>query len=198
MLLPTIPSTCPLPLCSWAPAPVSTAITASPPPSFNAADTHLHFSSSLRMSHAVGHYATFAPGVSSSSFRSPVGVPPPSNNMYDDHHFPSATPMSSLTTPTQQTPAQSPSLISRVNSARHHHCLPFSSTIPYWQNYKQHACHSCHKAFSRPASLRIHSHSHTGEKPFRCTYEGCDRAFSVRGNGNRHERIVHGGRSVFI
>jgi uncharacterized Zn-finger protein len=53
----------------------------------------------------------------------------------------------------------------------------------------------CNKAFSRPSSLRIHSHSHTGEKPFQCPHKGCGKAFSVRSNMKRHERGCHGGSS---
>lgn len=55
----------------------------------------------------------------------------------------------------------------------------------------RYVCGSCNKAFSRPSSLRIHSHSHTGEKPFKCTRKGCGKAFSVRSNMKRHERGCH-------
>ncbi|KAK9378086.1 C2H2 finger domain transcription factor mtfA [Kockiozyma suomiensis] len=52
-------------------------------------------------------------------------------------------------------------------------------------------CGVCSRAFSRPSSLRIHSHSHTGEKPFVCGHNGCGKAFSVRSNMKRHERGCH-------
>ncbi|KAI8339910.1 hypothetical protein BC941DRAFT_418909 [Chlamydoabsidia padenii] len=48
-------------------------------------------------------------------------------------------------------------------------------------------CPYCQKAFSRPSSLRIHTYSHTGEKPFVCSE--CPRRFSVQSNMRRHLRI---------
>ena len=63
-------------------------------------------------------------------------------------------------------------------------------SIPY-QTQDRYICRVCNKAFSRPSSLRIHSHSHTGEKPFRCAHEGCGKCFSVRSNMKRHERGCH-------
>lgn len=55
----------------------------------------------------------------------------------------------------------------------------------------RYVCPSCAKAFSRPSSLRIHVHSHTGEKPFKCPHAGCGKAFSVRSNMRRHQRGCH-------
>ncbi|EIE89123.1 hypothetical protein RO3G_13834 [Rhizopus delemar RA 99-880] len=56
---------------------------------------------------------------------------------------------------------------------------------------KRYYCSYCSKAFSRPSSLRIHTYSHTGERPFECPEKGCNRKFSVQSNMRRHLR-VHG------
>ena len=49
-------------------------------------------------------------------------------------------------------------------------------------------CAWCGKRFSRPSSLKIHHHSHTGEKPFVCNEPGCGRSFSVQSNLRRHQK----------
>ncbi|KAI7888824.1 uncharacterized protein EV154DRAFT_516585, partial [Mucor mucedo] len=56
-------------------------------------------------------------------------------------------------------------------------------------------CPFCNKAFNRPSSLRIHTYSHTGEKPFACQEEGCGRQFSVQSNMRRHLRVHQLGKS---
>lgn len=53
----------------------------------------------------------------------------------------------------------------------------------------RYVCDECSKSFSRPSSLRIHQHSHTGERPFVCSVQGCERAFSVRSNMRRHMKV---------
>ncbi|OKL62000.1 hypothetical protein UA08_02915 [Talaromyces atroroseus] len=98
-------------------------------------------------------------------------------------------------TPSSHIPPSS----SMVNAGwQHHHYFPLSTAAAaaYPQNHERYVCRTCHKAFSRPSSLRIHSHSHTGEKPFRCTHAGCGKAFSVRSNMKRHERGCHSGRPL--
>ncbi|KAG0299860.1 hypothetical protein BGZ97_003504 [Linnemannia gamsii] len=55
-------------------------------------------------------------------------------------------------------------------------------------------CQYCSKRFSRPSSLRIHTYSHTGERPFKCSEEGCGRQFSVQSNMRRHLRVHRMGR----
>lgn len=74
---------------------------------------------------------------------------------------------------------------------QHHHYISPSSAASFPQSQDRYICQTCNKAFSRPSSLRIHSHSHTGEKPFKCQHRGCGKAFSVRSNMKRHERGCH-------
>ncbi|ODA83148.1 hypothetical protein RJ55_01658 [Drechmeria coniospora] len=78
-----------------------------------------------------------------------------------------------------------------ANPWQHHHYLSPAHAISPSPSQDRYVCQTCSKAFSRPSSLRIHSHSHTGEKPFRCPYAGCGKAFSVRSNMKRHERGCH-------
>ncbi|KAI9746948.1 MAG: hypothetical protein M1815_004833 [Lichina confinis] len=76
---------------------------------------------------------------------------------------------------------------------QHHHHISPSSQLTFPPSQDRYICQTCSKAFSRPSSLRIHSHSHTGEKPFKCPHDGCGKAFSVRSNMKRHERGCHAG-----
>ena len=78
-----------------------------------------------------------------------------------------------------------------ANPWQHHHYISPSSAATFPQSQDRYICQTCNKAFSRPSSLRIHSHSHTGEKPFKCPQRGCGKAFSVRSNMKRHERGCH-------
>lgn len=59
---------------------------------------------------------------------------------------------------------------------------------------KKYHCTFCSKGFSRPSSLRIHTYSHTGERPFECPEKGCHRKFSVQSNMRRHLRVHRTGR----
>ncbi|KAI9478039.1 MAG: hypothetical protein EXX96DRAFT_569343 [Benjaminiella poitrasii] len=68
---------------------------------------------------------------------------------------------------------------------------PTTNTKPH-----RYICTYCTKGFSRPSSLRIHTYSHTGERPFECPEEGCDRKFSVQSNMRRHLRVHRLGRPL--
>ncbi|OMH81159.1 Zinc finger protein [Zancudomyces culisetae] len=54
---------------------------------------------------------------------------------------------------------------------------------------KRYLCSVCHKFFARPSTLATHMNSHTGEKPYHCTSEGCGKSFSVMSNLRRHQKI---------
>lgn len=84
-----------------------------------------------------------------------------------------------------------PTMLGGPNPWQHHHYISPSAAASFPQSQDRYVCPTCNKAFSRPSSLRIHSHSHTGEKPFKCPHGGCGKAFSVRSNMKRHERGCH-------
>lgn len=97
------------------------------------------------------------------------GVPAPLPNAYPENVFP----------------------VQQYSVQCHHQVAP-SSESPVLQQAARYICDICNKVFTRPSSLRIHSHSHTGERPFKCPHTGCGKAFSVLSNYKRHEQACHG------
>lgn len=57
----------------------------------------------------------------------------------------------------------------------------FSSAV---KHRKQ--CTICGKICSRPSTLKTHYLIHTGDTPFKCMFEGCNKAFNVKSNMLRH------------
>ena len=145
-------------------------------------------------------YASSPSTMSSYSYPSPSYPPPPvtSGGMYYQRPLPATYPPPDLPMSNVALPSGSAhvSPIDHNNPWQHHHYIsPATSAAFAGQSQDRYVCQTCNKAFSRPSSLRIHSHSHTGEKPFKCQHTGCGKAFSVRSNMKRHERGCHGGGS---
>ncbi|MCJ1430549.1 hypothetical protein MMC29_008467 [Sticta canariensis] len=143
------------------------------------------------------HYPS-SPGAISSFSYSSKGNLSGTPAMYYQRSLPSTFPPPSISntiTPALSNPHER-SPVDPNNPWQHHHYIsPSSSAAFAGQSQDRYVCQTCNKAFSRPSSLRIHSHSHTGEKPFKCPHNGCGKAFSVRSNMKRHERGCHGGGS---
>ncbi|KAK6607718.1 hypothetical protein H4I96_03953 [Botrytis cinerea] len=145
--------------------------------------------SSMQYGHSPfnGSY-TMSPGAQSLSsyYPSPIQTQSPQvSSLYYQRPLPQQFPPPMMPVSVTLTPS------SGANPWQHHHYISPSSAASFPQSQDRYICQTCNKAFSRPSSLRIHSHSHTGEKPFKCPHQNCGKAFSVRSNMKRHERGCH-------
>ncbi|KAI1003446.1 hypothetical protein K3495_g4760 [Podosphaera aphanis] len=122
---------------------------------------------------------------SSSFYSAPLQTTSQISGLYSQRPLPQQFPPSVISN------ASSLNHSSTGNPLQHHHYISPSSAASFPPTQDRYICQTCNKAFSRPSSLRIHSYSHTGEKPFKCPHQGCGKAFSVRSNMKRHERGCH-------
>jgi len=68
--------------------------------------------------------------------------------------------------------------------------------LPASDPARKYVCHECGNRFSKQSTLRNHYLTHTGERPFACSYPGCGRRFSMACNMQRHMR-THTNASAF-
>ncbi|XP_050094452.1 uncharacterized protein LOC126577084 [Anopheles aquasalis] len=59
--------------------------------------------------------------------------------------------------------------------------------------YTPYACEDCDRQFRTKEAFVLHRRTHTGERPFHCRFEGCNRTFSHATDRRRHERSAHTG-----
>ena len=91
----------------------------------------------------------------------------------------------------------------RHKGIKNHHCeecgegfVSTASMTTHKRNahpeYGVYICQECNKDCKNKYSLKRHMMGHTGERPFECTWEGCDKRFALAQIRDVHERLHKG------
>lgn len=63
--------------------------------------------------------------------------------------------------------------------------------------WRQYLCDVCGKSYTQSSHLWQHLRFHKGVKPFGCTFEKCNRRFTIRPDLNDHIRKCHTGERPY-
>ncbi|CAJ0590153.1 unnamed protein product [Cylicocyclus nassatus] len=84
-------------------------------------------------------------------------------------------------------PVEGCSSILRTRTALRKHSLVHAE--------RKFSCNVCGKSFAERTKLNRHMLTHTGQRAFKCDYEGCDKAFSLEANLKSHIKTHTGEKS---
>lgn len=63
---------------------------------------------------------------------------------------------------------------------------------------RDYLCEVCGKSYTQSSHLWQHLRFHMGVKPFKCSYKGCTRCFTIRPDLDDHVRKCHTGERPFV